>query len=222
MSIGRCGPSLALLGALLLATPGAQAALTPAQSCQVKKLKEAAKYVKCRLKAEQKGIKDNLSPDFTACDTKFGSKFPQIVGAVCTTEGDSASVMSRVTGHIEDLVGALMPPLATYACDVLAQNGCASGEACYLVAPSVEPATSACASEGTGGQDTPCTFANDCVAGFGCLLPDVNPGDFLCTAMCDTNGGAPSCGGGLVCRRLNEFYEDVKRVPADVGICVTP
>ena len=46
--------------------------------CQSKKAKEAGKYAQCRLKADSKGVKKALVPDYTKCDAKLSDKWAKI------------------------------------------------------------------------------------------------------------------------------------------------
>ena len=43
--------------------------------CEFTKLKEAGKYVDCRLKAESKGVKRGVAADYTRCEDKFSLKW---------------------------------------------------------------------------------------------------------------------------------------------------
>ena len=76
-------------------------AVDPAVKCEASKLKEAAKYASCRLKAEAKGVQKSEAADYTKCEEKFTEKFNNAetkagVG-VCPSEGDEASINARVT-----------------------------------------------------------------------------------------------------------------------------
>ena len=57
--------------------------------CQSKKLKEIGKYAQCRLKADSKGVKKALPPDYTKCNSKLSDKWAKIEAKPpCLTAGD--------------------------------------------------------------------------------------------------------------------------------------
>ncbi len=61
--------------------------------CQSKKLKEVGKYAQCRLKADSKGVKKALAPDYTKCNSKLSDKWAKIEAKPpCLTTGDLAAV----------------------------------------------------------------------------------------------------------------------------------
>ncbi len=65
--------------------------------CQSKKAKEAGKYAQCRFKADSKGIKKGLSPDYGKCDTKLSDKWAKIEAKPpCLTTGDLAAVKADI------------------------------------------------------------------------------------------------------------------------------
>ncbi|MGH7790099.1 MAG: DUF1566 domain-containing protein [Candidatus Binatia bacterium] len=97
------------LAATLLLAGGAQG-LTAAERCEAAKLKEAGKYGFCRLKAEAKAVKTGDAPDYSKCDTKYGSKWPAVEssgGGMCPSNGDQAVIQSFITQHTDDLATAL-------------------------------------------------------------------------------------------------------------------
>jgi hypothetical protein len=63
-----------ITGALLLFS-GAAFAADPAVVCESAKLKEAANYSSCRLKAQAKAVKKGAVPDHTKCESKFADKW---------------------------------------------------------------------------------------------------------------------------------------------------
>lgn len=77
------------------------AAVEPAVKCEAAKLKEAAKYFSCRLKADSKALVKSAEVDYTKCLEKFSAKFPSLedkAGAsVCPTEGDVDSEQAALT-----------------------------------------------------------------------------------------------------------------------------
>ena len=65
--------------------------------CQQKKMKQAGKYAQCRLKADSKGIKKALPPDYSKCNTKIADKWGKIEAKPpCGTTGDLATVMADI------------------------------------------------------------------------------------------------------------------------------
>jgi hypothetical protein len=221
--------ALAASAALLCA--GSALGVTDEEKCQVKKIKEAEKYVKCLLKAEDKAIKaGGVLPDLSSCTTKFAQKWAKVEskgGSSCTTQNDEAAMQSKLEAVALDILNRLMPATANFACDALGQSDC-PGEACY-VNTIVEPATSQCASVfgPANTQGDVCGAINDCAIGHSCLLI-TSPQDstLTCAFHCDTQGGSPSCADGGVpsfdCVSPSLFYSDVNRTPANFGICIDP
>jgi len=76
-------------------------AVEPATKCEAGKLKEAAKYLSCRLKADAKAVTKSASADYSKCDEKLTTKFPALetkAGAgVCPTEGDASTEKAALT-----------------------------------------------------------------------------------------------------------------------------
>ncbi len=65
--------------------------------CQSKKAKQAGKYAQCRLKADSKGIKKALPPDYSKCVTKLTDKWGKIEAKPpCATTGDLAAVQADI------------------------------------------------------------------------------------------------------------------------------
>jgi hypothetical protein len=96
------------LGVLLIA--GSAEAVDPAVKCNASKVKEAAKYSACRLKAESKAIKKGEAPDYSKCDTKFSEKWQKAesqAGGACPTLGDEAPIMDQVIADAGTIVARL-------------------------------------------------------------------------------------------------------------------
>lgn len=93
---------LAVLAAIitLVFVQGA-AAVEPAAKCEAGKVKEAAKYASCRLKADWKALLKGTAVDYSRCYTRFWAKFPgletKVGSGVCPTEGDVASEEAALT-----------------------------------------------------------------------------------------------------------------------------
>lgn len=93
-------------------------AADPTDKCHANKLKAAAKYASCRLKAESKAVLMPGSLDFRGCTETFSGKFNGLemrAGAgVCPTEGDEATIDAQITDHATDLAlllsGGSIPP----------------------------------------------------------------------------------------------------------------
>jgi len=216
----------AACAALLFAAPAL--ALTPEEKCQLAKIKEAAKYVKCLLKAEDKAIKDGLDlPDTTKCEAKFSGKWGKTESkGGCGTESDETSMESILQSNALDTINRLMPTTSNFGCDALGQTDCPD-EACFINTL-VDPAKAICAPVAfalTQGDD--CGFMNGCASGHSCaLIKSPNDSQLTCAFHCDTRGGSPSCadGGnpGFACVSPSLFYGDVNRTPASLGICIDP
>jgi hypothetical protein len=69
-------------------------------------------------------------------------------------------------------------------CDPMAQTGCGTGEACYLLNSAGD---TMCGTAGAGAQGTSCEYLNDCAGG---LLCYGNPGTSTCEPLCD---GSHAC-----------------------------
>jgi hypothetical protein len=90
---------LACAVALLWAT-SASAGPTDAEKCQADKLKRAALYSACRLKAESKAVKTGDPADYTKCEEKIVEKFGAAEtkwGVECPTSGDVGDIQGQVT-----------------------------------------------------------------------------------------------------------------------------
>lgn len=95
----------------------AHAALTPAQNCQVGKLKEAAKYHACRLKAEaalEKGTAESVYAEALAkCALKLAGKWQLLEakavagGGACNSSSDLAKISTLVDGATTCAAGLL-------------------------------------------------------------------------------------------------------------------
>ena len=98
---------------LLVATWAAEAAgIEDDVKCQALKSREATKYVFCRGKAIQKGLKKQEAPDFTNCDEKFDkkwAKFESKFASACPTTDDGESIKATGTAAADLLAAALAP-----------------------------------------------------------------------------------------------------------------
>ncbi len=95
---------------LVLGHPTNVQALDPDVKCNADKVKEAAKYSACRLKAESKAIKKAEAPDFSKCDSKYSEKWGKVetkAGGACPTEGDEAAIRSKMVGAADTIVARL-------------------------------------------------------------------------------------------------------------------
>lgn len=94
------------------------------------------------------------------------------------------------------------------ACDLLTGAGCEAGEACYLIAPSMDAAAvPTCAPAGTATEGMPCEFANSCRDGLVCLA------DGVCRRAC--------CGGSSATCMPGDFCSGFADAPG-AGFCLTP
>ncbi len=96
-------------------------------------------------------------------------------------------------------------------CNEIAQTGCAEGEGCYLVR---ENGTTDCAVtyEYGGIRGDPCTYINDCAAGFSCY----GGVESICSKFCDFEIGDSDCTDGDTCVDLGIRTPDGAN---QVGIC---
>ena len=104
--------SIILIGlGLVLGLPTNVQAVDPDVKCEAAKVKEAAKYYACRLKAESKAIKKGEVADSSKCDGKYSEKWQKAESkagpGVCPTEGDEAAIQARMTGDANDIVTLL-------------------------------------------------------------------------------------------------------------------
>jgi hypothetical protein len=100
------------------------------------------------------------------------------------------------------------PPLQDFECDPFHQhNGdCQPGSGCYIMVtyPSEpcgqETYGSICLPEGPGGQEDPCNSAQDCKAGFACVISGIGAPE--CIRLCHLTGPS-DCPHGLVCEPID-------------------
>ena len=98
---------------LLVLSASSALAMDPAIKCQTQKLKAAAKYTACRLKAEADAARHFAAPDFGKCDATFAADWQSAEaralaqGAPCWTSGDAATVQADITAQTEALSDAL-------------------------------------------------------------------------------------------------------------------
>lgn len=79
---------------------GSVSAATDVERCEAAKLKVAAKYSACRLKAAAKAVVTGGPVDYSRCDDKLVSKWGMVEaggGGMCPTNGDLADVQDQVT-----------------------------------------------------------------------------------------------------------------------------
>jgi len=70
-------------------------ALDPAVKCEADKLKTAASFTSCLLKADSKAVKKNIPADYSKCEQKLSDKWASIeakAGGACPPGGDLATV----------------------------------------------------------------------------------------------------------------------------------
>lgn len=99
------------------------------------------------------------------------------------------------------------PPITDFQCDPYNQNSgsCAPGEACYIyVQYPPEPCAqeiygALCAFAGPGKQGDPCGGAQDCSAGYACV---VSGSGTQCVMLCKLEGN-DGCPPGLVCEPID-------------------
>lgn len=103
-SLTIAASTVALLG---LFAANAKAVIDPSAKCESGKLKESAKYVSCRLKAEAKAAQQETTPDFSKCTAKFPLKYNEqetkAGPGICPTEGDGASIDAWLIRDTDDL-----------------------------------------------------------------------------------------------------------------------
>ena len=180
--------------------------------CSSAKVKEAAKYSACLLKAESKAIKKGEVADFSKCDSKFSEKWQKAeskAGGECPTENDEAAIQAQVQQCADDLVAALaqcLEELATVggACWFLGAIGQSCNAVCGALGLDYDEATNTYA--GSSGTLANCEQVMDalgetapplidfgdviCVSGAGCVK--TNTERARCTAPATT--GAESEG----------------------------
>jgi hypothetical protein len=92
----------------VLEPPGRAA--DPGFKCSADKVKEAAKYSACRLKAESKSIKKGEAADVSKCNSKYSEKWQQAeskAGGACPTNGDEDAIKDQVVQFAAGLAGVL-------------------------------------------------------------------------------------------------------------------
>jgi cysteine-rich repeat protein len=88
----------ACLDAVITNLGGPMGAGDDTDKCQGKKVKQAGKFLDCRMKATAKGIKKGLAPDYTKCDEKVLSAFTKLDDkGGCAATGDAPAVQSDLT-----------------------------------------------------------------------------------------------------------------------------
>ena len=163
--------TLALL--VMVLTPWQAAhALEPADKCEVDKLKAAATYFACRLKAELKGIKKGEAPDFSRCNEKYDSKWSKIetkAEGACSTSGDG----DAVGGLIRDFSSSTSSVLEPSVFLIIDEDAMDNGTNCSASAFATDPncvSIEECASGGCPGvtgppiDESPAALVNDDIA----------------------------------------------------------
>lgn len=106
----------AVLALAALAGPAATvlAGPPPAAKCEATKLKVAAGYAACRLKAEAKAVLKDRAPDHGKCDAAFAKKLGKAEEkagpGVCPSEGDRGAITTVVADSTAALAGLLAGP----------------------------------------------------------------------------------------------------------------
>jgi hypothetical protein len=102
------------IGVLVLLLSAVSAlAMDPAIRCQTQKLKAAAQYSACRLKAEADAARRFAPPEFDKCDATFAAVWQKAEtralaqGTPCWTTGDAAAVQADITTQTDALSDAL-------------------------------------------------------------------------------------------------------------------
>lgn len=85
-------------------------ALTDAERCEMTKLKIAAKYASCRLKARQKSVATKTVPDDAICDDRYARVWADAesgAAGACPSNGDQTAVRTAIAGFTDALSSAL-------------------------------------------------------------------------------------------------------------------
>ena len=93
--------SIILIGlGFMVGLPTNVQAVEPDVKCYAAKVKEAAKYSACRLKAESKAIKKGETPALSKCDSNYIKKWSKAeskAAGACPTESDLSLIQARIT-----------------------------------------------------------------------------------------------------------------------------
>ena len=85
--------------------------LSPAVKCESSKLKESSKYSACRLKADAKAVRKDIAADYAKCEVKFADMWTHVENRAgagnCPSEGDQASMDSRITTDVAEVATLL-------------------------------------------------------------------------------------------------------------------
>jgi hypothetical protein len=121
--------SVGVVVTVLISAAWAYGAASPAVTCQVRKLKTAGKYVRCRLRADAKAVRKGEAPDYANCQTRLSKVWAKTESragvGVCPTEGDQAGIDARISENAGDIVTLVTG--GTPTCGNLAVD---SGEQC--------------------------------------------------------------------------------------------
>lgn len=180
----------------------AAVALSPADKCEADKLKRAGKYSFCRMKAESKAIKTNSAPDYSLCNMKLGDKWTNaetIGGGQCPTNGDLASMQTRMTNDA-DAVTACLNGTCPPSCGDGTVNGAESCDGADLGGESCESlgfaGTLACTA-GCGFDVSACVpSCGDNVKNGSDACDGADLGGATCLSIGYTLGGALACTAG--------------------------
>jgi hypothetical protein len=156
--------SLSVAVTAIVLRAGSAAASSPAETCEASKLGMGGKYDFCRLKAEAKAAKSNLSPDFSKCDAPFPGKWSAAetkANGACPTNGDATAVQSFITEHTDALATALAGgtlPEGVVTCNAnlttcqTSLSTCDASLASCLAGQSAYPSTGQTTSYGAGSD----------------------------------------------------------------------
>jgi len=129
----------------------------------------------------------------------------------------------------------VVPDTGNTTCDPLMQTGCATGQKCTWIVDATTPqyvGHIGCApvAADAGGDNAECMFGmpgdtgyDNCQAGFVCssYKPRTDgswPAGF-CKAICDHQGGAPTCDAAHVCVRYSQLFKADAASPQVAGVC---
>lgn len=109
-----------LTAALTIGLAASALGATAGDRCRTAKLREAAKYTLCRLKAESSAVQRGTPPDFHHCEDRLASRWTSAearAGGACPTVGDEAAVRALLAQQADDVATALagdgLPTCAT-------------------------------------------------------------------------------------------------------------
>jgi hypothetical protein len=118
----------------------------------------------------------------------------------CTAPGGWCHAGPLQTGASEGFTAKT----CTLNCDPMKQTGCGTGQKCNLeISTDRSRLYTTCMATGTGGYQSPCTAAEDCMAGYSCLHVSVNGGALqqMCLQLCSVSP-ASTCAQGQTCQAI--------------------